>query len=852
MGKKNLFILLLFPFIIALLGVSVISMTFNLFENDILSIGWDYEDSIGVKINSEKELNAYGISDKNYPVTNAKLVWSVVNKDDHETPNAEIVLKNNRSYLKGLNEGEVKITCTNEKGNIYRYLDGIIYSTSAISVTPSISSSQSNIDTHSYFGLYDFDSSFNKVEASFDFKINTYGERNASEVKLLKVQSLIDKELDDEQYVDVDMINKKIKISSLLFKEDSNENRKNIKSTLKTIEIYVTFGFSISDLDTGEACIFKFSVVNDGVNVYSYKDLLHCSNLSSEGEIIVLRKHLESLSNAYNFDSNKDKTTLKSNNVELFGTLNKDNDFNFDNEVYRFKTTYNHEYIMQWNEFASSNKDYSPISNQIIAGIHIQKDVYGNGYTLNLHNLTYPYSTIEVNGVLLPQLNEKNLFKGPLPFYCLGDPNKEPLVAAYGQDNIGMYVEGNDITINDINLKNCDFGNNLANLEYTGTVLETKGNDINIINSRLSSGKTVLKIMSSKNVNVTNCLISYSRNFLLSVSSNEYSKVDDSISHEFINENGKKVNSNIASYLSYNNSTYTSTSEGDTALNNYLSGEFKDASKSKVALTSIQEGLDYASNSYNTDVDITDTLFYMSGIASIGLETMFNGPFLYNGSPSKIKNMFYSMGGGALSSIVPLFANGVGGVSYPAHVSIYGNTKFYDYKKVDNIDLSGLILENISDIYNSLIGSSSGSEIREITIDDIFPLIPLLRRKIEQAGGLNRVKQEDGSYVSYTNIALAYYGGGKNNSVVNFISGSEYEKQITEKIDLSFLDEYLLDKYKYSGTNYIQMMKNILLKCVTIVTGFNPFSFVCTRNGYLFNETPKVQTLINNYMKGNY
>ena len=280
-------------------------------------------------------------------------------------------------------------------------------------------------------------------------------------------------------------------------------------------------------------------------------------------------------------------------------------------------------------------------------------------------------------------------------------------------------------------------------------------------------------------------------------------------------------------------------------------GQFSDEEKSKIALNSIQEGLDYGELTYKSDVDIKDCLFYMSGIASIGLETMFNGPFLYNASPSAVKNMFYSMGGGALSSIVPLFATGVGGTSYPSRVNIYGNTRFYDYKKVDNIDLSGLILENISDIYNSLIGSTGGSEIRQITIDDIFPLIPLLRRKIEIAGGLYR-DQVDGKWVSYTNIPLAYYGGGKNNSIVNFISGSEFEKNVTSKIDLSFLDEYLLDKYKSNGSNYIQMMKNILLKCVTIVTGFNPFSFVCTRNGYLFNQTPQVSTLINNYMKGNY
>ena len=86
-----------------------------------------------------------------------------------------------------------------------------------------------------------------------------------------------------------------------------------------------------------------------------------------------------------------------------------------------------------------------------------------------MHNLAYPYEEQQLNidGTLsiIPVLTSENKFRGPLPFYTLGDPNKLPLVTAYGQDNIGMYVDGDNITINDLELKNCDFGNSLANLE---------------------------------------------------------------------------------------------------------------------------------------------------------------------------------------------------------------------------------------------------------------------------------------------------------------------------------------------------------------------------------------------------
>ena len=44
-----------------------------------------------------------------------------------------------------------------------------------------------------------------------------------------------------------------------------------------------------------EPMTYKFNVVDEGVNVYTYDDLLNCTNRSSEGEIVVLRTTFESL-----------------------------------------------------------------------------------------------------------------------------------------------------------------------------------------------------------------------------------------------------------------------------------------------------------------------------------------------------------------------------------------------------------------------------------------------------------------------------------------------------------------------------------------------------------------------------
>ena len=39
----------------------------------------------------------------------------------------------------------------------------------------------------------------------------------------------------------------------------------------------------------------------------------------------------------------------KENNTELFGKKDKSGKFSFKNDIYSFKTKYNHEYIDKWN-----------------------------------------------------------------------------------------------------------------------------------------------------------------------------------------------------------------------------------------------------------------------------------------------------------------------------------------------------------------------------------------------------------------------------------------------------------------------------------------------------------------------
>lgn len=801
-NKKNLGVLLVLPFVVSLLGISVISGAFNLIDNDIIGINWEYDDTIGLKAGTSTQLKAYGVNNKNYPVTNIEFVWKVENKNQNEEPHATI---DNDGLLTGLTAGEIKITVLNKTGTLMKSIDGLIYEGSAFVVNNAQPGSQSNIDPIIKYGQYDLDENDNKVPAIFEYTIKCFGSYSPNDVKVIEYTP----------NVQVDESTKTVKIVSY--------GEANIK-----------FGLGVLSSDTYTA---TFEIIKDAINVYDYDDLLYCTNKSKDGEIVCLRKNFESLDNTYYTDDKGVIGREKSDNTTLFGHYDQaKKKYSFKDEIYQFKTTYNNEYIKQWNEFAKNNKSYKEISDLVNVGLHVQKDFYGNGYTINMHNLAFPSKPQNQAAGTVWVLGDDDLFRGPLPFYYLGDPNTKPLVGAYGQDNIGMYVDGDDISINDLVLKNCDFGNNLVNLEYTGTVMETYGDNIVIEDCRLSNGKTVFKCNSSLNTTLKNTMLSYSRNFLVSLSSEEYVTPNEDTKFLFADDNKKFYNEKLSDFLNKDK-------PGDTMFNNYLKGIYNEYLKTAVENT--QSKLDSTTSlPYKSTLVIEDCLFYLSGIASIGLETMFNGPFLYSSTPSLIQSTFDAVSGASSSAIIPFYPSRIGGTSYPCHLLIKGSTKFYDYKKVDNIDLSGLILENISAIYNSLNPSSS---IRNITIDDIFPLISILRKRIEANGSLVR-ELENSKWVSYVNIPIAYYGGGLNLSKVTFDEGASYKGQLSPEIPLSFLDEYLQSKYAYNENDgFMAMMKKMLVKCVTVVTGFNDFKFVCSKNDrYLFKETPNVSTLINN------
>lgn len=813
MKKKNLIILLLIPFLIALLGVVTIRTTYSIVDNDIVSIDWDYNDIEGFKLGSGKiKLQATGVNQRNYPAgVGNNLVWTLHNKDENDVIEHAKITKddNNNYYLETLNEGSVILVCANEKGNVSRSFEAVIYENCAILLNTKIKKPQTEqIDQTIYYGTYDLVDG-QKVNAVINLQIDVLPADMKSSIKVLEQTSNIKLDLDSE---------------TIEILDDGSS--------------FVTIGF---DDNLALSQTFSFYAVKDGINVYTYDDLLACTNKSDSGEIVVLRKSFESIENAYYWEEAKNNTlvatSLKNNNVECFGHYDLNNSyydiedkkyvskFHFEDEIYQTKTTYNTAFIDQWNEFVKTSNQYQAITKNLKVGLHVQKDFYGNGYTINMHNLTYPSELTLKDGILVAKLGSNDLFRGPLPFYSLGDHNDAALIEALGQDNIGMYVDGDNITVNDLNLKNCDFGNILYNLNYVGTVMEINGKNITIQNSLLANGRQVIRAFNASSLLIDNCMISFARNFLVHLGSNDYETFDENKVLSFFNNN-QNTSSTIKDYLAKD-------AIGDTILSDFIRNNFTDKEMMKKALLSIQDALSFPlkdNNDYHTTVKINNTLFYTSGVASIGIDNMFNGPFLYNSSPSFLNDNFYA--GMGLKDLVPYEATNVGGASYPVKLEILGSTKFYDYKTEPSMDISGLINENMSE-FAKAVGFD-----KDINIDTVFPL-----KKIVYQEATNKryaYKYKDDTYV---NVAIAFYGGSFNNSLLLTDNFKDYYR-LGEEMPVDLLDYYL---NLQDNNSQFGAIKNQIFKCVPTVTGYEPFRFVCLRgDGYLFGDAPRVLELINN------
>lgn len=244
---------------------------------------------------------------------------------------------------------------------------------------------------------------------------------------------------------------------------------------------------------------------------------------------------------------------------------------------------------------------------------------------------------------------------------------------------------------------------------------------------------------------------------------------------------------------------------------------------------SIQNGLDNDENiidsngskKYDAVINVKDTSFANSGVFSIGVETSFNGPMMYNGSPTSIIGLLGSMG-------MTCKYDQIGGTSYPIKLNITGNSLFYDWKDIDDIMTSALIYEQLS-----LLLASLGKDYEGMSIDDFFKVKDVLKKSAESNGYLYKINDKN-----YLNTAVVFYGGGLNSSDVE-IESSDSNMVFSKKETLDMLKSY------FSG-GYTNSIAAALARAVLCVTGSHPFYFYSNgklnlnegEKPYLFDQSP--------------
>lgn len=453
---------------------------------------------------------------------------------------------------------------------------------------------------------------------------------------------------------------------------------------------------AVSKADPTVSRRYELPIVAGGVNVYSYSDLLDCTNRSPAGEKAVLQVSLESRENALVNPGDLGGPTNR--RTALFGLVSGKS------LVYETETvasTYDVTYLENIGEEANLN-----------VGLLVRQDLYGNGHTINLHGLCYPSKT--VNGA--PINGHNDLFKGPLPFVeALG------MATVYGQDNIGMLIEGDGIVIANVSLKNCNNVSDLTWLDNVGTVLEIMGDGVTVRDSVIANGRNVVRSYSNTGLVIDHCLLQYAREFILKAGSNTFIKPEPNQDVDFGSMTAEEKL-------------------------NFLSPDLP---------TDPQTGRPVSDSS----LTVRDTFFYRSGFFSIGIETHFAGELLYDATKTDYGSTF------------PEVRN-LAGTSYATELKIEGDTRFYDWKDVSKLDASTLIHVNV----DAGIDVNKYFNLQQLVTDYItktdtdFDIV---------------TTSESGKAVHNVHGGIAFYGGGKNFSTVTFDEEIAEDFKEIEKLSLS-------------------------------------------------------------------
>lgn len=420
--------------------------------------------------------------------------------------------------------------------------------------------------------------------------------------------------------------------------------------------VFETDGFRV------ESEIFEINCIFDGVNVRNYLDLYNATNAQNPKPIVL-------------------QNNIKEDFAKGVGN-------NYYKEI---KTTYDSTY---YKNIGSEDKA------KIKVLIEFKNDVYGNGYSINAHNVAWEQN--------LQNAGNNAIFAGPLNFVAMSESGG--MVSVKAQDNVCFAVYEN-VTISNVELKGCDLTADendqidLTDLTYTGTTVEVFGDNVTIQYSRLTNGRTVLRAFgdvsdSEKeiNLNIANCVLSGAREFLARLGTNCF--VD-----------GTSANSS-PSLPNDNYNTYPLQKIYDT---------LSDSQKAE-----------YDNNFIKTYVKVKNTVFENAGIFAIGLDTHFSGPALHDGSAY-------------LGGLVADWKN-LAKTSYGVKLTFEEDVRMYNWKDLSKIDSSTLI---------EVLGTSAFSEDIKL---DILELIEALSKNPQ----FSNVTYTSEDQTQFLHAGIAFFGGGKN------------------------------------------------------------------------------------------
>ncbi|MDD3831104.1 MAG: hypothetical protein PHW00_00330 [Clostridia bacterium] len=373
------------------------------------------------------------------------------------------------------------------------------------------------------------------------------------------------------------------------------------------------------------------------------------------------------------------------------------------------------------------DRSQAGVRNTINVGLVFTKDVYGNGFTLNAHNLTMPVFGDYSGGIKL------GVFNGAVNFVSfnagnLANPGTNSYTV-YGQDNIAFLIEGSNVDVDNITLQSCDATNNLTTLDYVGTTVEVIGENHTISHSTMWWGRTVLRVFSGNamdytdtsktSVTLNNCILAHSREFTLRMGSNTVLKDNAGVNNE--------TNTGLLLAKEGYNSIYANASayaDAVSANRVYLNPT---ATNNVEAQEDALLADEYFMNTYiRTRVTLNNVVFMNSGLFAIGMDSHFAGAYL-NDRPT--------FG----------WAN-CAGTSYGALLTLQGQVRFYEWKDFTKINSA------------SLVGLSS------TTFPDPFGLTNMIDKENTDRN-LNLL--DNVNSVQYVNGAIAFFGGGRNYNLID-------------------------------------------------------------------------------------